>query len=238
MQLSTLDLSRLEKVQYKSKQVQRILEAKKTAPRLIYRSANAFYKIWPKHNVDCKTIIWRGKKRLVDNRDEAGREVLPGFLYGLFNADICGAFVDYIYDGYTLVGYVTASGSPVETLDLSVPSHARFLERIVDLSLASGFVHRDLKTRNLVQMENGELSLIDLEPPLALLNGYNPTSEIKSGSLAHFTLEEYRRFIISYLDKTVEDERLVRARTRIEGSLPARVRFVDLDEKAAQVPVS
>ena len=227
MQLSTLDVSKLEKVQYKSKQVQRILEAENVAPRLIYRSATAFYKIWPTHNVDCKTIIWRGKKRLVDNRDDAGREVLPGFLYGLFNAEVCGAFVDYIHDGDKLVGYVTVSGRPVDTLDLSVPSHSHFLERMIELSLASGFVHRDLKTRNLVQMENGELSLIDLEPPLVLLNGYDPKPEIRSGSLAHFTLEEYRQFIIAYLDRTIETERFARARTQIEQSLPPRVKFVD-----------
>lgn len=232
MQLSTLDLSKLEKVQYKSKQVQRILEAENIAPRLIYRNDSVFYKIWPPHNVDCKTIIWRGKKRRIDNRDKAGREVLPGFLYGLFDADVCGAFVDYIYDGDRLVGYVTASGQPVDALNLDIPSHARFLERMIERSLASGFVHRDLKLRNLVQMRNGELSLIDLEPPLVMLNGYDPKPEIKSGSLAHFTLEEYRRFIIAYLDKTTMDERIVRARARIDSSFPEEVRIVDPERKA------
>jgi hypothetical protein len=232
MQLSTLDISKLEKVQYKSKQVQRILEAENIAPRLIYRSETAFFKIWPKHNVDCKTVIWRGKKRLIDNRDETGREVLPGFLYGFFNKDVCGAFVDYIYDDDKLVGYVTASGRPVEKFDLEIPSHARFLQRIIDLSLASGFAYRDLKARNLVQLESGELSLIDLEPPLVLLNGYQPKPEIKAGSLAHFTLEEYRKFIIAYLDKTVQDEHLVRHRERIEHSLPPKVKFVESENKS------
>jgi hypothetical protein len=220
MQLPSIDFSALSQIKYRSTQVERITAAGMPSPRKIFADEHLFYKLWPSHNLDARTVVWRGKRRLVENRNQHGNEVLLGFLYGLYDEAICPAFVDHIYDGPKLIGYVTRRGKPLAKEDEARPEFREFIGQFFLRSLRAGVVHRDLKARNIIEMEDGRLSLIDLECPLTLLNGYSPRREKKNGSLARFTSKRYRQLIKKYLDPLATNSKIKKARARIEKGPP------------------
>lgn len=225
MQISSLNISGLEPVFYRSKQVERIIAEGNPAPRLIYRDQEFFYKIWNPSYLDPRTVYWKGRRCLVQNIDDDGREVLLGFLYGLFDDSVCSAFEEYIYDGASLVGYVTRAGEGLETLDDANPAQRAFVDRLKQLTLASGFAYRDLKGRNVVQFSDGTLSLIDFECPLVLLSNVSIQREERNGSLARFTHEKYRLFLREFLNPSTTDWEIRSAQQRLAADLPKRFRL-------------
>jgi hypothetical protein len=220
MQLAAINFSVLAKVEYRSKQVERVVATGLPAPRTIYADAQFFFKIWPASNSDCRTVYWKGNRYLVNNRDQNNHEVLIGFLYGLYDESVCPAFVDHIYDGSSLVGYITRRGIPLPTQEEESTAFNDFVKVFFQRSLHSGLVHRDLKLRNVVRLNDGRLSLIDLECPLTLLNGFSRTRERRNGSLARFTSKRYRSLIKSYLNPINLSPKILTARARIKKRPP------------------
>lgn len=226
MQLSEIDFSTLERVEYSSKHVDRILATGAPRPRDVYRDGRRFYKLWGPSYSDHRVVYWRGRRHVVDNQDPERGEVLLGHLCGLYDERVCPAFIENVYDGDRLAGYVTEGGT-VQSTDTFVGSDVdEFVDAFIERSLASGFVFRDLKARNIIRLDDGRLSLIDLDTPLVSLNGYSASHEQRSGSLARFTLARYRNFIHEYLNAGSEDENVRRAQVRFADSPPRALRVL------------
>jgi hypothetical protein len=225
MQLSALSLEDLEIVEYRSKQVERIVSEGKPRPRTIYRCENYYYKIWTSDYKDHRTVFWRGKRRLARNIDVSGNEVLLGFLYGLYDESICPAFTEHIYDGTKLVGYKVRAGEVLPSLSMDEPDHRAFTQHLTKLSLASGFVHRDLKARNMIRLPDGRLSLIDLECPLTMLAGISIEREMRDGCLARYTFKGYQEFVREFLNPDTKSHAIQRAQRRFSKGPPEHFRL-------------
>jgi hypothetical protein len=221
MKLTSINFEGMQKVEYRSRQVERIVASGSPPPRQVFANAHFFFKIWRPENIDHRIVYWKGTRRLVENRNSNGQEVLLGFLYGLYDENLCPAFVEHIYDGPRLVGYVTKRGKPVSSAEETSPEFENFVRLLFRRSLRSGVVHRDLKPANVIKLTDGRLSLIDLECPLTLLNGYSVKREKKNGSLAKFTSRRYRKLIKKFLDPECKISKIVEARRRIENALPS-----------------
>ena len=116
------------------------------------------------------------------------------------------------------MGYRTRAGTPLEDVSETDPRHTGFIDALIARTLLTGFVLRDLKAPNIIELPDGRLSPIDLEGPLTTLYRYSPELERKAGSLSGVTVKRYRDFIESYLDPGNDHPAFVRARRKFSAN--------------------
>ena len=74
------------------------------------------------------------------------------------------ALVSLIYDGDTIIGYITEKGEPVKGAEHEIKNiPPSFLETFLRTCKRRGKVYYDLVPPNVVRLKNGQYSLIDLE---------------------------------------------------------------------------
>jgi hypothetical protein len=201
-------------------QVARIIGSGKPLPRVVFSDADHVYKVWRRDYRLHRRVFFGAAAVEIGLEGLDGRQQLPGFLLGLYDESVCPAFVSNIYFGDQLAGYIMRRGRVIDRFQSRNPAHDRFLARIIDNSLASGFGFRDLKPNNIIEMPDGRLSLIDLDTPLASLKHYSPEREVRGGSLASFTLPEYQSFLRQWIDPRTDDPRVLAARARMAEEPP------------------
>lgn len=82
---------------------------------------------------------------------------------GLFNG-VVPALDKLIYDGNVLIGYVMKEGKTIADNDFDfdkIPTH--FMKAVLDNCKKRNKIYYDLVPQNIIQLENGQYSLIDLE---------------------------------------------------------------------------
>jgi hypothetical protein len=200
VEISTLPISTFNKFPYASSATKRAAEQGRDLGRTIYTDSNKFYKIWKTSSSVHRMIFVDGKPIEVNNKNADGQEVLLGLLCGLFDEKTCPALVDHIHQSGRLVGYITRAGAPVTPAELETGDGVEFINGITDRSLRSGFVLRDLHAGNVVRLDDGRLSLIDLETPLSHLYSLDIDAEITSGALRRGICAAYRRAIHDVFD--------------------------------------
>jgi SAM-dependent methyltransferase len=225
MQLSDINIKELQAVSYKSKAMRPYIKAKVKPPRRIYKDGQYFYKIWDPDYSERRIIVYDGQRIFIDTRDPHGKEILPGFQFGLFDQHICPAFVDYIHDGDTLRGYKTLSGQPLASFDPLDPVLTKYIAYFMQMTLASGFVYRDLKPRNIIKLPNGSLSLIDLESPIASLSRLQLTPALRRAQLSPKLMHpDYLAYVKFLVDGQTSDESVIAARKR--WTMPQAFRMI------------
>jgi len=222
IQIAEIDPTKLTVVTYHSAQLARFALANKALPRAVFRDDKYFYKVW-RHDYDHFRRVKVGKRHVKAAAiGEDGIERLWGFHVGLFDQEVCPAYVGGIYNGTRLVGYRTLIGQPVERLHSWHPGHAAFMRAIARNTARSGFVHPDFKLRNLIRLDDGRLSLIDFDGSLATLFRFSPQADIELGALRPFVIESYRRLLNRFLNPSVTDPAILRMRENAR-SLPAKL---------------
>ena len=81
-----------------------------------------------------------------------------------FYIGMAPALVSLIYDGDTIIGYITEKGEPVKGAEHEIKNiPPSFLETFLRTCKRRGKVYYDLVPPNVVRLKNGQYSLIDLE---------------------------------------------------------------------------
>jgi SAM-dependent methyltransferase len=223
IKLSDIDFPSLKIVKYSSLQVARLMATEKQLPRAVFRDKEFFYKIWRSgYDLHRSVIVGRKKKRL-DIRDGEGVERLPGFKLNFFDAAICPAFEGGIYHGSELVGYRMRAGSVLDDFDASASAERAFVSAVIQNTVRSGFVFRDLKPLNIIKLTDGRLSLIDLDTPLASLFQLSREIEIKSGAMGPHVIGSYYDFLNDFLAAEAPNELILEARRTHTAALPRGV---------------
>jgi ubiquinone/menaquinone biosynthesis C-methylase UbiE len=236
MHLSDINMKELQAVPYKSKAMRPYLKAKVKPPRRVYKDASYFYKLWEPDYNEHRIIIYDGKRIFIDTRDTCGKEMLPGFQFGLFDEKICPAFVDYIHDGNTLRGYKTLSGEPLAGFDSLDSVLTDYIAYFMQMTLTSGFVYRDLKPRNIIKLPNGSLSLIDLESPIASLSRLQLTPALRRAQLSPKLMHaDYLAYVKFLVDGKTNNESIIAARKRWTIPQPFRIIPSPVRPSAAQI---
>jgi glycosyltransferase involved in cell wall biosynthesis len=113
------------------------------------------------------------------------------------NAIKCGyydtlapALSSVIFDNGNIIGYITNAGKVLNDLNLL----KEYENKIIDVCDASGLFYYDLVPENVIQLPNGELSLIDLDgvydiSDYSLMNSHN--AEIKPNTLKKYIQQKW-----------------------------------------------
>lgn len=203
MLLSELDVSRLRELPYRSAAKDRAAKAGLTLIRRVYDTGELIVKLWP--------VDWRGWNLVVDGnrrrrfhreRDGAATR-LPGDALGIYDARTTPAFADYVYaDTGELVGYATRRGIVVNREEMdSAADCVALVDLLIERSLATGHILRDVHAGNIIRLPDGRVSLIDLETPLARLATLDLNHEVETGALRRGTSQRYRQFIFDLVDR-------------------------------------
>jgi hypothetical protein len=207
-------------VTYRSRQLARYIEPNKELPRAVFHDDRYFYKIWRRNYTGHRNIALGTEIVTVPAIDAEGVERLWGFHTGLFDDELCPAYVGGIYNGSQLVGYRTLAGTPVTHFPQWHPKYRRFLQRLAKNTWRSGFAHSDFKVRNLIRLPNGQLSLIDFDGQLRTLYNFAPEVEHRRGALRRFIVDGYRELLLRFADPAETDPEIVRTREAAR-SVPA-----------------
>ncbi len=220
IQISEIDFSKLSVVTYRSRQLARYIERNEELPRAVFHDDRYFYKIWRRDYTGHRRVALGTEIVTVPAIDAEGVERLWGFHTGLFDHELCPAYVGGIYNGSKLVGYRTLAGTPVTRFPQWQPKYRRFLNRLAKNTWRSGFAHSDFKARNLIRLPNGQLSLIDFDGQLRTLYNFAPEVEHRRGALRRFIVHGYRELLIRFADPAETDPEIVRTREAAR-SVPA-----------------
>ena len=200
MRLANIDLETLEVIHYRSAAIRRAKQRGRRMSRQIYKDSQYAYKIWSRGSRGHRVAFVAGEAVFCDNRGAAGEEQLLGFLCGMYDDKICPAFVENIYSRGRLRGYRTRLGEPLSKANSADQNVRDFIEEMINASLRSGYVYRDLHPGNLIRLGDGRISLIDLETPIAELRSLDLNLEIQNGSLRRGIFLKYRQFILDHFD--------------------------------------
>lgn len=214
MELAEIDFQRLVPVNYKSAAQRRAAARGMVLARKIYRDEHYFYKVWPAESRVWRTVYKNGTPIVLDaNKDAQGQKQLPGFLYGLYDETIVPGFVSYIYSQQTLVGYITKAGEVLTPQDAEAAECQAFIGNVIKRSLLSRHILRDLHAGNVTRLANGQLSLIDLETPIAHLDSLDLNVEAQNGALRRGIFPKYRQFILDFFDFRCTEPEIIAGRS-------------------------
>jgi hypothetical protein len=203
MLVSSLDVTRLEEVPYKSAAKNRAAQAGVRLHRRVYDGGDCIIKLWPADWLGWNVVVDGAGRRRFRGAGDSAPKVLPGTTLGIYDARFVPAFGEYIYtDDGDLVGYTTRKGMVVEKADVDgAPDCITLVDDLIVRSISSGYILRDLHAGNLIRLPDGRLSLIDLETPLARLDTLDLNNEVANGALRRGTSQRYRQFIFDYMDR-------------------------------------
>lgn len=174
--------------------------------RKLFSDGDTVVKAWPQRSTVWNSVYVAGKlEKFHPLKALKDKPTLPIFASGLMNEGLCPAFVDHIYENSILVGYATRKGAPLTEGEIAQADVQRFISTLIDQTLSSGYVYRDLHGGNLIRLPDGRISLIDLETPVARLEDLDLDEEIQTGALRRGILRPYRRFILNRFDRRVSD---------------------------------
>jgi hypothetical protein len=219
VELETLDFDRLTPVSYASAARRRAAARGVELARKIFRDDNFYYKVWPAESRVCRTVYVAGQPIIISLSGGDGREYLPGFLCGLYDDAIVPGFVDNIYSKGRLVGYITQAGEVLDANMADKEECLAFLKDVIQRSIQSRHIIRDLHPGNVIRLPSGRLSLIDLETPLAHLDSLDLNLETQSGALRRGTFLHYRQFILDFFDVRCTDAVLIGERQKTIRSM-------------------
>jgi hypothetical protein len=221
MKLRAIDITSLREVSYESAAKRRAEARGSELARKIYEGKDLIYKIWPRYNKTWRRIYVGSSPILLHNpRSSSGQFALPGFLAGLYDRETAPGFVDYIYSGKRLVGYVTLKGAPIEPDDIDSAECSTLIDRVIERTVKHRHVLRDLYHANIVRLPDGRLSLIDLETPISHLDTLDLNAEIEGGALRRGTASRYRKFLVDFFDRRVSSPAILSARSNPQITSP------------------